>query len=562
MNLPDFDEKIDIEAVKRHFIELLEIFSTSVDGRCAFICNIPEHYSIWSKEAVEYFGLPEERMYFAEDKWIDYIAPEDRDRFKKNIDNLFSGKTDHHEIYYRVRNKEGFYVTCVSKGRVIKENGEPKFFAGIFINYDLNDKIETVTGLYSHPVMLQMMEDFASQNKPYYLVLMGIQRFSFINSTYGYKFGNKVIRAFSDLMLYGKKEGYVFKIEGVKFAYLIECDYLSQEELIEKTDKLRNYVKDNLIINGTKVNLEICCSLIRVDNPDIDVNAIYNSAIYALEQAKEENRQSTIIVDDEYFEGNKQQLELLSKIRRSIYNNQKGFFMTYQPIVDATTEELIGAEALLRWQDEKDVVVWPSRYIGWLEQDALFYDLGKWIIKTSLIDMLPVLKKKPKFIISINLAYPQLQRPEFETDLISIINEVGFPMENIKLELTERCRVLNLDFLRNNVVFFNSMGIKSAIDDFGTGYSALSLMMELPVTQIKIDKSFVDNIKDNYAKQSLLKAVTTCAKELDKQVCIEGIESKELSDYLRDNYMVTCFQGFYYDRPLTVSAFMDKYFNN
>lgn len=561
MNLPDFDEKIDIEAVERHFAEIFDILSNTIDGKYVYICNIPEDYSIWSKEAVEYFGLPGKGMVGAGEIWADHIAPDDRDRYMQNIQDLFSGKTDKHDMYYRARNKEGYYVTCACKGRVIWENGAPKFFAGTIVNYELSDSIEPVTGLYSHPVLIQRMEAFAREKKPYYLALMGIQRFSYINSTYGYKFGNKVIRSISELMLYDKKEGYVFKIEGVKFAYLIECDYLSQEELIEKTDKLRNYVKDNLIINGTKVNLEICCSLIRVDNPDIDVNAIYNSAIYALEQAKEENRQSTIIVDDEYFEGNKQQLELLSKIRRSIYNNQKGFFMTYQPIVDATTEELIGAEALLRWQDEKDVVVWPSRYIEWLEQDALFYDLGKWILRTSLTDMLPVLKEKPDFIININLAYPQLQRPEFEADLVKIIDEVGFPKENIKLELTERCRVLNLDFLRNNVIFFNSLGIKSAIDDFGTGYSALSLMMELPVTQIKIDKSFVDNIDTNSAKQSLLKAVTTCAKELGIQVCVEGIESKELADFLRNNYTVTCFQGFYYDRPLTHTALMNKYFN-
>ncbi len=561
MNISDLDERIDIEAIQRHFLELMDAFSTSLDGRNVFICNIPENFSIWAKEAVEYFGLPDTRMYNAEDIWEEFIAPEDRERFRQSIEEVFSGKTDKHEIYYRVRNKDGFYVTCVSKGRLIKENGKPKFFAGVFINYDLNDKIEPITGLYSHPVLLKVMEDFKRESKHYYLVLMGIQRFSFVNSNYGYSFGNKVIKAIADVMLYGRREGYVFKIEGAKFAYLIESEYISSEEILNKTNRLREYVKDNLIINGSKINLEVCTSLIKVDNPKIDVNAVYNSAIYALEQAKEENRQSTIIVDDEYFEGNKQHLELLSKIRRSIYNNQKGFFMTYQPIVDASTEEIIGAEALLRWQDDQDNIVWPSRYIGWLEQDALFYDLGKWILRTSLIDMLPVIKENPDFIISINLAYPQLQRPEFDSDLIAIIDEVGFPKENIKLELTERCRVLNLDFLRNKVLFFNSLGTKTAIDDFGTGYSALSLMLELPVDQIKIDKSFVDNLVTNTAKQSLLKAVTTSANELGIHVCIEGIENKELADFLRNNFKITCFQGFYYDRPLTHTALMNKYFN-
>jgi len=562
MDMPDFYEKLDIDFMGRKFPELFEAVSDTADGKYAYIGNITNDYSVWSKEAVEYFGLPGTFMKNAGEVWASHIAPEDVAEYLKDIQALFKGEKSEHNMFYRARNKYGEYVTCSCKGRLIRDDdGNPRIFAGTIVNYEMNDTIDSVTGLYTHNNLIQRMENFSKEGKKYYLALTGFQRFSYVNSTYGYKFGNKVLKAISDIMIYEKREGYLFRTEGVKLAYLIESKYVDYDEFLQRCARLKKYAKEGISINGINVSLELCSSVIYVDNPQLDVNAVYNSAIYALAQAKEENRQTALLVDDNYFEGNKRQIELLSKIRGSIKDNQKGFFIVYQPIVDAASEKITSAEALLRWQDEKDGIVWPNRYIGWLEQDTLFYELGNWIIKKSLEDMLPVVKKNPDFIININLAYPQLQRPEFEEELVKIINEVGFPMGNIKLELTERCRVLNLEYLKHYVEYFNSLGIRTAIDDFGTGYSALNLMVELPVNQIKIDKSFVDNIQTDSAKQSLLKAITTCADELKKQVCIEGVESEELACFLRDNYKVTFFQGFYYDRPLNYSTFMDRYFN-
>ena len=136
-----------------------------------------------------------------------------------------------------------------------------------------------------------------------------------------------------------------------------------------------------------------------------------------------------------------------------------------------------------------------------------------------------------------------------------ILEEEGVPAQNVKFELTERCKLLNVEMLRNKMISVKSMDAQVALDDFGTGYSALDLLINLPVDQIKIDRSFVMDIQENLEKQSLLRAITGCAKELGKTVCVEGIEEEDLEIYLQKNFYVNLFQGYYYSKPIKMDEF-------
>ena len=133
------------------------------------------------------------------------------------------------------------------------------------------------------------------------------------------------------------------------------------------------------------------------------------------------------------------------------------------------------------------------------------------------------------------------------------MSETGFEAKNLKLELTERCKIVNIDILKRKMEYFKAQGIKTAIDDFGTGYSALSLLVQLPVDQIKIDKSFIENIENDEVKQKMLTAITSYANSIDKEVCIEGIEKPETESFIKDNFNVTYFQGYLYSKPISVT---------
>lgn len=245
---------------------------------------------------------------------------------------------------------------------------------------------------------------------------------------------------------------------------------------------------------------------------------------------------------------------LMEELRKSIMNGCEGFFMSYQPLVDAKSGEMQGMEALVRYKKEAFGNVPPGRFIPLLEQEDLFFELGNWILRQVFHDGKEFLKDNSDLIIHVNISYRQIERKEFRSKLVSMMSLAGFPPENLCLELTERCNFLNMDCLRNEVEFFRSCGIKIALDDFGTGFSSFNLLREIPVDIIKIDREFVKDIESNRTDQSIVQAIVQCAHNMSIPVCVEGIENEELKQYMQQ-YDVTKFQGYYFAKPLDKEQF-------
>jgi len=555
--------KFNKELLGEYFYDIFDIFSRTADGRYVFITYIPENISLWSADAVEYFGMPSEVQVEPEFVWLDHIEERYREDYMKNLQDTFSGAVPMHNMVYRARNREGQYVTVTCRGEVIRDrDGKPVYFAGTLVNHEGNETIDPVTGLYSRNNLMYDMQQFSKNNRPYYLMMFGIINFFEINGMYGYKFGNQLLKKAADMLLEYSEDDRAYRCEGVKAALLFDAEKHKLEDLVNRYNEYRDSLLTRMYVKDIHIAVEICGGAILSNDAGMDYNTVYNSALYALSIAKDENRSEIQVFENDLFNDNTRRLEILNKIRNSINRNFEGFYLCYQPIVDAESGRVSGMEALLRWRDRHYGVVPPNDFIPWLEKDPIFFELGNWILRQSMKDTLEILKKYPEFVVNVNLAYPQLQRPDFKSALNDIISEVNFPAENLKLELTERCRLRDVNMLRNDMIFFKSNGMQTALDDFGTGYSALNLIAELPVDQIKIDRSFVTDIETDISKQSLLKAITTCASELGKNVCIEGIESREMRDYLTSNFTVTNFQGYYYSKPVQIDdlmQWMDEY---
>ena len=211
-------------------------------------------------------------------------------------------------------------------------------------------------------------------------------------------------------------------------------------------------------------------------------------------------------------------------------------------------------EALLRWNKEPFGEVSPAVFIPLLENDVLFFELGNWILRETMTEGKKIIEQHPNFILNINLSYTQLERSEFRGTIVRLLQETDFPPQNLCLELTERCRLLDLNFLRNEIIFLKSFRIKIALDDFGTGFSSLNLLRELPVDLIKIDRAFIKDIQTNTADQAIVKSVLDCAKLMEIPVCVEGIEDKNLESYM-NHYPASSYQGYLYSKPIKIDQF-------
>ena len=551
-------ERIDKQAVAEYFPDIFMALSQTGDGAYSYICNIEEDFSIWSKEAVDYFGLPSPYMKKAGEIWMEHLALKDRKAYEQNVSQLFSGETGVHDMVYHARNRDGNYVTCSCKGKVIRnKNGNPKYFTGTIVNNENKKLIDPVTGLYSREELLVRLEEGCRQADDRYLLAFGVHNFFDVNNSYGYDFGNKVLKAVAEYARNIQLDLALFRPEGTKIFALLDAKTYPLDVLLEVFRKARDYFKNSLCVDGVHISLDICGVLILLDDFFVDVNTIYNNTLYALDKAKRKNMHELFVVDSELFQGSRKHLQVLDAIRESIYHGFCGFFLCYQPIIRASTGKVSGMEALLRWKSKEQGLVPPNEFIPWLEQDPVFYELGNWIIRQAVHDTKQILKDRPDFIVNVNLAYPQLQREDFKPGLARILQEEGFPADNLKLELTERCRLIDTDTLRSDMEYFKSTGMQTALDDFGTGYAALNLLTELPVDQVKIDKSFIDDIETDVPRQSLLRALTGCAAELGKTICVEGIETQEMADYIRSNFQVSYFQGYFYSKPVTIDKFVE-----
>ena len=159
-------------------------------------------------------------------------------------------------------------------------------------------------------------------------------------------------------------------------------------------------------------------------------------------------------------------------------------------------------------------------------------------------------------MVNVNLSYTQLEKPDFVDMVLRILNELNYPPEHLCLEVTERCRLLDLDLLKNVVVNLKARGVLIALDDFGTGFSSIGILKEIPVNIIKIDRSFVKMIEQNEIDRQLIRSIADLASIFGAKVCIEGIETEGMRDILKQ-YHVESFQGYYYAKPLLLEQFME-----
>lgn len=537
-----------------YFDKIFEAFSATARGSYIFLCDMWTDMSRWSKNAVDYFGLPGEYMEDAGNIWAQHIHPEDRRRYQEDIDAVFSGRKKNHEMEYRAMDKNGNYVVCTCSGVVIEDDtGSPAFFAGTITNQGTIENIDPTTNLYNLYEFLNALRLLRERGKKYRVLLVGFKHFSDINDLYGYSFGNEAMKLFVSIMQKDLMDkGKIFRMDGTRFAVL--TTQLRVDDLKNYYLRLQEKAKNHLIVQECSVSLALCGGLVVVEDCQISEHAIHASARYALNVSKNERHGELWIVENDDVDKNKKTVELINVLRNSIIEKCCGFYMCYQPVVSPQTGKMTGAEALLRWNREPYGEISPGQFIPWLEKDSAFFDLGNWVLRQAMLDGKEFLKDHPDMIINVNLSYAQLERSEFRNTLVGFLLSTGFPPEHLCLELTERCRLLDMNFLRNEIIFLKSYGIKIALDDFGTGFSSLNLLRELPVDYIKIDRGFVSEIENNKADQSIVKAVMTCAKELDIGVCVEGIENERLRDYLQ-NYPAQGYQGYYYSKPVTKEEF-------
>ena len=548
-----FKEKSNVRVIteeRRNKLDsLFKSFAVVSEGTYVYLCDMKYDYSRWSKNAVDAYGLPAEYMYGAGDIWENRIHPEDRAAYHQGINDIFTGNAADHDMQYRAQRADGEYDVCTCRGSVIRDPaGEPDYFAGTIRNHSIQGHIDTLTGLRNQYGFFEDLDSCIKRNASINVILLSTSRFSEINEMYGYRFGNRVLQEYARAV-YDEtgNEGHSYRIDGTKFAVI--SNTLTVAEMKDKYEAFRARIHDEFTVDGRKILLNLNGGALRVDSFDINSQTVYACLNFACEESKTRRKGEMVEFQNNLNEENSQRLEMLHTIRASITRGYEGFCLLYQPVVDAKTEKMTGAEALLRWKNDRYGMVPPDQFIPILETDPLFPVLGEWIIREAILAGKRMLKRIPGFVMNVNLSYSQLEKPDFADRVLDIVKGMDYPPQNLCLEVTERCRLLDIGMLRNVIGSLKAGGIRIALDDFGTGFSSIGIIKDLPLDVIKIDRSFIRNIENNDADKHLVKSVVELAAIFRSKVCIEGIETAGMRDILKD-FHAQSFQGFYYSRPI------------
>lgn len=383
------------------------------------------------------------------------------------------------------------------------------------------------------------------------LILLDLDRFKEVNDTLGHHVGDKLLQQVAQrLRLVLRESDTVARLGGDEFCLLLPNADTTQAMFIAR--KVLNSIERPINVEGQ--NLSVGASLGIAVYPEHGSNAVVllQRADVAMYVAKRGNRGYSVY-DAQTDQHSLRQLALTSELRAAIEQNELVLF--YQPNLDLKDKRVVGFEALVRWPHPKHGLLSPDEFVPLAEQTGLINALTLWVLDKALEECDKFAKLGMDVRIAVNLSMRNLSDLSFTDQIGKLLSQHNYSSNRLKLEITETALMEFPQRAIKALDRLNAMGLRLSIDDFGTGYSSLSYLKQLPVNEIKIDKSFGLSLSSDANSEVIVRSTIDLAHKLGLQVVAEGIETKESFDLLRQLGCDTA-QGFYVGRPMSMGDVM------
>ncbi|MGL4914466.1 MAG: EAL domain-containing protein [Romboutsia sp.] len=405
---------------------------------------------------------------------------------------------------------------------------------------DFLTKISNRRGLYEY-----LEDKFKDENNRLTVLFMDIDEFKKINDVYGHKFGDDILKIVTMKICKIFENDFVSRIGGDEFVVVL--DEKNNEELEVILNKLIDEISFEIAIGKHQCFISSSIGVVNSTKDD-DIESILIKADLAMYSAKEKGKNTFAF----YECGMAEEVEINSSIEADLYSaiEREEVCLYYQPQF-SSDRKLLGFEALFRWNNAKYKNVSVSKIISIMEQSKLIHKMGKYIFRQACIFAKEINEnREERIIVSINISPVQLMRKEFILEIMSIINEIEVNPMYLGLEITEGIFLENTEESISTIARLKNLGMKIFLDDFGTRYSSLNYLVKLPISSIKIDKSFIDEIVEKGDYYTLTKLITDIAHSIKLPVVAEGVENNTQLRKLKD-MNVDVIQGYIFSRPLS-----------
>ncbi len=389
------------------------------------------------------------------------------------------------------------------------------------------------------------------------VMLLDLDDFKKINDLHGHSAGDMLLsiisRKFETLL--GSHDA-VSRFGGDEFIFVFP-DLLDQNEARQKVEEIRKVFSEKFIIDGKVMTTNCSIGVSMFPNDDNEPEALIRKADIVLYKSKALKKGHAMFYNRDINDEIQMDYMVEEALRTALKDNEIN--VLYQPQVDVKTGQPYGVEALARWRSAKLGVISPAKFITVAEEIGAIYDIGLFVFRKSCEDMLSISPNGfGSLSVSVNISPKQLMEWDFTNALIDIVNDVGIDVTRVTLEITENVLLEDLDTVSERLNEMRGQGFGVSLDDFGTGYSSLSYLNHLPITEIKIDRSFVDKMLYSSQTTTLVKSIIAIGASSCMKVVAEGVETEEQLKAL-EGYGCDIVQGYYFDAPLSIDDLRDKY---
>lgn len=382
------------------------------------------------------------------------------------------------------------------------------------------------------------------------VLCLDLNRFKRINNSIGQDAGDEVLKecvrrwknTFDEDLIMARTGGDEFMV------FVPECD--AQSELEQIARRAIEKLEEPFTIDGTEIDVRVNIGISVFPRDSDDVDDLLSMSHRAMVKARENGVDNYEFFLSGMRDAPSNIVSLESDLRKAIENDE--LRIHYQPQINLENGDVVGFEALLRWQHPERGMISPETTIPLAEETGLILPVGEWVLKRAcrqLVDWQETADRPLR--ISVNVSAEQIiQERRFLDSVKSTLNETGVDPNCLELEITEHVALRDLEFTSNLLHEFQTMSVRTSVDDFGTGHSTMTYLQQFPYDCMKIDRSFIDGLAEHHQNRVMVKAMISLGQELNLEVIAEGVETRDQLEILGDLNCDTV-QGFYYAEPMT-----------
>lgn len=492
--------------------------------------------------------------------FTELIHPEDYPVYSRCLEEHKHGRSDYYQCEYRLRLGTGEYKWFLCRGKALFDaDGEIIRMAGsdtlIHKLKQYQEKLHELAffdPLSSLPNKLSLTRDlehfFQTNPEKAALFFLDVDNFKYINDTMGHTFGDTLLRKISDrLLALSDIQVSFYRLGGDEFVIFLKHSE-SEEVVVRYAQTLLKGLQEPFLIQESSVHVSASIGIAQYPEDGTNADELLKNADVAMYKAKEQGKGNYVIYGQALQKSFSQRVNIEKHLRNALANGELELY--YQPQFQLQTGQVTGFEALIRWNSPELGFVSPLSFIPVAEACQLILPIGAWVLKESCLFLKQLHAMGHELHrISVNISIVQLIQDNFIGMVLETLEETGLAPEYLELEITESIFMESYEAIVGKLELLRSKGIHIALDDFGTGYSSLSYLKELPLTTLKVDKTFIDDVPDTPGSRSLASSIVLIGHKMGLEVVAEGVETEEQLHYLRTR-KCDKIQGYFISRPM------------